>query len=604
MSWIRDGYPIPLCKKVKWVTEKYREWLPNEKIEMSKAINKLIDLGAITECEPSRKQFISDIFLTPKPNGDSRFILNLKLFNKYVDKTHFKMEDYRTVALLISQGCFMATIDLKESYLLVPINDKHKKYLRFQFENDDCHTITYEFSSMPYGLSAAPRTFTKIMKVVVGYLRNRGFKSVVYLDDILCLGTSYKECLDNVTETRKILECLGFVINYEKSLLNPVTRCKYLGFVFDSVEMTISLPIEKQNYIFSLVQTYMSLPRVTIKEFAHLIGVLIAACPALRYSWMYTKMLEREKHLALLKCQNNYNTKFTPSANIQSELLWWKNNILISNNTLEKPTFALEIFSDASRQGWGAYCNDTRAGGKWKQHELDFHINYLELKASFLALKTFSRNVCNRAILLRCDNTTAISYLNRMGGIQFPHLNEIAREIWQWCEKRNIWLYASYINTKDNVEADQESRNKNIDTELELCNETFKEITDILGKPDIDLFASRANAKCERYISWKQDPDSITVDALTQNWRPYLFYAFPPFTLIAKCLQKIKTDHAEGILVFPYWPSQPWFPFLRDMCKSEILFFDANEHLVNFVYRRRQQFKLTLGVARLSGKPS
>lgn len=571
---------------------------------MSEAIQKLLDLGAISQCKPSRNQYLSDIFLAPKPNGDSRFILNLKSLNRHIETSHFKMEDYRTVALLISQGCFMATIDLKESYLLVPINPNHKKYLRFQFENEDFETITYEFNAMPYGLSAAPRTFTKIMKVVVGYLRNRGFKSVIYLDDILCLGSSYSECQNNVAATQNLLQCLGFVINYDKSQLNPVTKCKYLGFMFDSINMTISLPIGKQEYIYTLVQKFLSLPRCTIKEFAHLIGVLIAACPAVGYSWMYTKMLEREKYLALIKCHNDYSAKFTPSPSIVPDLLWWKNNIYHNSNQLAKPTFVLELFSDASRHGWGAFCNNTRTGGKWKEDELNFHINYLEIKAVFLALKTFARDMHDCAILLRCDNVTAISYINRMGGIQFPHLNEITRDIWQWCEKRKIWLYASYINTKDNIEADQESRNKNIDTELELSSEMFQKVTKIFGKPNIDLFASRANAKCEKYVSWKQDPDSFSVDAFTLNWTPYFFYAFPPFTLIPKCLQKIKADKAEGILVFPNWPSQPWFPFLRELCISEILYFEANEHLVNFFYRRRQQFKLTLGVARLSGNLS
>lgn len=66
------------------------------------------------------------------------------------------------------------------------------------------------------------------------------------------------------------------------------------------------------------------------------------------------------------------------------------------------------------------------------------YINYLELLAAFLGIKCFCKNITNSEILLRIDNTTAISYINRMGGIQFPHLNNIAREIWQWCEERKL----------------------------------------------------------------------------------------------------------------------------------------------------------------------
>ncbi|CAH4002358.1 unnamed protein product [Pieris brassicae] len=58
-------------------------------------------------------------------------------------------------------------------------------------------------------------------------------------------------------------------------------------------------------------------------------------------------------------------------------------------------------------------------------------------------------------ILLRIDNTKAISYINRMGGVQFPHLTKIAKELWQWCEARNI--VGSYIRLADNSVADAES---------------------------------------------------------------------------------------------------------------------------------------------------
>lgn len=46
----------------------------------------------------------------------------------------------------------------------------------------------------------------------------------------------------------------------------------------------------------------------------------------------------------------------------------------------------------------------------------------------------------------------------------------------------------------------------------------FKKIVSILGQPDIDLFASRVNAKCSLYISWKPDPDAWNINAFTGDW--------------------------------------------------------------------------------------
>jgi hypothetical protein len=566
---------------------------------MNLAIQNLINLGAITECQQTNDQFLSKIFLTPKSNGGYRFILNLKGLNKFVAKSHFKMEDFRTASKLIPKNGFMATIDLKEAYLLVPIATNHRKYLRFEYNN-----VTYEFCSLVYGLSVAPRTFTKIMKEVVTYLRKRGLTSTIYLDDILCIGRDLNECKYNVRETLRLLECLGFVVNYTKSSIQPQQCCKFLGFVYNSIDMSISLPMEKRNYIAQLLAKFIQLPVCTIREYAHLLGVLTAACPAARYSWLYTKLLERYKFRAIQE-YDDYDQKVKLPREILPDLFWWTNNIYVTSCHLGITKFDAEIFTDASRSGWGAVCDGVCANGAWKEQELAFHINYLELLAVFLGLKCFARNKSNCALLLRIDNTTAISYINRMGGIQFPHLNSLTRSIWQWCEERDIWLFASYINTKDNVEADRESRRLNPDIEWNLSIAAFERIRVHFGVPEIDLFASRTSAKCEIYISWKPDPDALTVDAFTISWYNKYFYAFPPFTLVLKCLHKIINDNATGIVVFPYWPSQPWFPLLLRLVISDIIYFDPKSHIDQFRCSRTRDLKFnqfTLAAAKLSGE--
>lgn len=60
-----------------------------------------------------------------------------------------------------------------------------------------------------------------------------------------------------------------------------------------------------------------------------------------------------------------------------------------------------------------------------------------------------------------------------------------------------------------------------------------------------------------------RDPDAYKVDAFTLNWSTLNFYAFPPFSVVSRMLQKIIDDKAEGIVVVPFWISQPWYPFLK-----------------------------------------
>lgn len=164
--------------------------------EIDASINHLLHLNAIRKCQPGNGQFISNIFLVPKSDGSNRVILNLKSLNEFVIYQHFKLEDFKIVRRIVTKNTFMATLDLKDAYLMLPIKSSHRKYLRFRF-----NSIMYEYTCLPFGLSSAPFVYTKLMKPILAHLRARGFSSVLYLDDFLLLGDTFEECLKNVQET-------------------------------------------------------------------------------------------------------------------------------------------------------------------------------------------------------------------------------------------------------------------------------------------------------------------------------------------------------------------------------------------------------------------
>lgn len=153
------------------------------------------------------------------------------------------------------------------------------------------------------------------------------------------------------------------------------------------------------------------------------------------------------------------------SLSSSSDFDWWLNSINSSVSKIKGDKYSLEIFTDASTTGWGAACRDDSTMGPWSEQERLLHINYLEILAAFLGLKAYAKDVFNCQILLRVDNTTAISYINRMGGVQFPHMTDITKKLWQWCEAKNIFIYADYIRSCDNTVADAESRKTHPDIE-------------------------------------------------------------------------------------------------------------------------------------------
>lgn len=84
----------------------------------------------------------------------------------------------------------------------------------------------------------------------------------------------------------------------------------------------------------------------------------------------------------------------------------------------------------------------------------------------------------------------------------------------------------------------------------------FDKIVNRFGEPQVDLFATSTNKKCNNFLSKFSVSDALEIDALTVSWSHLNFYAFPPFAIILKILSKIKSDKAEGIVMVPNWPNQ------------------------------------------------
>ena len=70
---------------------------------------------------------------------------------------------------------------------------------------------------------------------------------------------------------------------------------------------------------------------------------------------------------------------------------------------------------------------------------------------------------------------------------------------------------------KSNILADKASRQFHDNTEWILRQDLFLSITQLWGKPDVDLFASRLNAQLPCYVSWKPDPGASKSNEQVMN---------------------------------------------------------------------------------------
>ena len=224
------------------------------------------------------------------------------------------------------------------------------------------------------------------------------------------------------------------------------------------------------------------------------------------------------------------------------------------------------LFRCSQDRGWGAVCHLGATGGTWSMEEKQLHINVQELMAAELAIRTFTRDRTTRSIHMKIDNTTALSYLIKMGGTKNVQMIEITKRIWEFLLPRKITLTAEWIPSHMNDAADWESRNVKDSSEWMLCPNIFKALSRTMGQPSIDLFASRVSNQLPRYLSWKADPNCLAVDAFQQDWTQEFPYAFPPFCLITRVLRQVEVQTVKRmILITPLWPTQPWFPLVMAM---------------------------------------
>ena len=184
------------------------------------------------------------------------------------------------------------------------------------------------------------------------------------------------------------------------------------------------------------------------------------------------------------------------------------------------------------------------------------------------ALNHWASMLQGHQVMIATDNSTVVSYINKQGGTHSPTLLRLTVELLLWLEAQNIIVKARHIPGCLNVIADHLSRpNQPISTEWSLHPEIVKHIFRLWGTPEVDMFATVSNSHLPRFMSPVPEPRALAVDALSQDWQGRSMYMFPPFPLLNKVIQKLRsTQSAEVILVAPWWPNQSWFPHLLRLC--------------------------------------
>ena len=115
-----------------------------------------------------------------------------------------------------------------------------RKYLRFHVQGK-----TYQFKALPFGLSTAPLEFTVVTKEVKLMTLQKGIRIHQYLDDWLVRARCNQTCLQHTQTLVALCQDLGWLVNMDKSKLEPKKVFDFVGYQFDLKEGKVRLILDR-----------------------------------------------------------------------------------------------------------------------------------------------------------------------------------------------------------------------------------------------------------------------------------------------------------------------------------------------------------------------
>ncbi len=139
--------------------------------------------------------------------------------------------------------------------------------------------------------------------------------------------------------------------------------------------------------------------------------------------------------------------------------------------------------------------------------------------------------------------------------------SQLACHLLLWSQKHLRSLRAVHGPGELNRAADELSRQHALPGEWRLHPEVPQLNWRCFGDAQVDLFASPDTSHCQLFFSLSEG--TLGTDALACSWpRGLRKYAFPPVSLLAQTLCKVREDEEQVLLVAPYLPNRTWFPEL------------------------------------------
>ena len=141
---------------------------------------------------------------------------------------HFQNGNSGGHSVVPSKGEWVTLLDFSDASFHIPIAQRSRNFLRFHLNK-----VSYQFTSLPFGLATAPLEFTKVVKEVKLMAQARGIRIHQYLNDWLLRAPSHETCLRHTRILLALCQELGWVVNMQKLELLPQQVFNFFGYRFD-----------------------------------------------------------------------------------------------------------------------------------------------------------------------------------------------------------------------------------------------------------------------------------------------------------------------------------------------------------------------------------
>jgi hypothetical protein len=244
--------------------------------QVDQFVEKLRLAQVISVVPRKEHQIVSPIFLTTNHDGSLRLIFNMKKINKEcISTTHFKLETLQLILPLIPRGAWFTSWDLVQGFYNVLVHASQRHFFCFDWRGE-----RYQFRALPMGCAESPRIFSKVVRAVVYRARALGINVFSYLDDTLTFDLSFNVARQKSYQFADLLTEVGFLLHKDKSVREPTQRILFLGFIIDSVSMTLEIPHEKFLAIQELVREALDVvdtrAATSLRFLARVVGKLIS----------------------------------------------------------------------------------------------------------------------------------------------------------------------------------------------------------------------------------------------------------------------------------------------------------------------------------------